>query len=204
MRTQEWQWLVLIVLGLTWIYGGLVCGAWLAAHQSSSRDAVDVVEALADARPVPSEDVARPVPSEAVARPVPSEAVAPAVVEARGLFDESCSGAVCATSVLKLTEMVSVNVYVNGKENDGSWRFRHLLNQGLARHPSIDVIDDPHYADLVLWLPQWSKNVPKKLRDARSRLIILDEHDDRESEAGVPNARARTHLGLRRVFQRLP
>ncbi|KAH8068276.1 hypothetical protein JL721_6851 [Aureococcus anophagefferens] len=41
-----------------------------------------------------------------------------------------------------------------------------------------------HHADVVLWLPQWAAKAPLGLARADEKLVILDEHDDRERRFG--------------------
>ena len=162
----------LAALAACWVCGGLVCGRWLALHQAREGGA------------------ASREGSEA------SSASSGAVDD--GLFDVRCAGARCVRAALGLRETLAVHVYASGAEDDrAQWRFRHLLGQGLAAHPSVDVVvDGAHHADIVLWLPQWSRKAPVHLRDARRRLVVLDEHDDRErpgrregdATVSVPNA----------------
>ena len=151
-----------------------------AASPSALREAPPRVDAQprADA---PPRAVGTPPRPEAPPRPVPR-------AEAPDDDDEpvtACAAGVCERAALRLEETVRVHVFATGRETDKqSWRFRHLLDQGLAAHPRVRLTEEKD-ADVVLWLPQWAKAAPTKLNNARSRLVVLDEHDDRVRRFGA-------------------
>lgn len=154
----------LVVLGAWWVVSGLLLGSWLGRQRQP-----DVAAAA------PPVDAAPPADAPPVDAP-PTDT---------GLFDAACSGRTCERSRLGLEEPLSVHVWRTGREDaQKGWRFRHLLDQGLAAHPAVDVVDSAHHADVVLWLPQWAAKAPLGLAHADEKLVILDEHDDRERRFG--------------------
>ncbi|KAH8060203.1 hypothetical protein JL722_5166 [Aureococcus anophagefferens] len=154
----------LVVLGAWWVVSGLLLGSWLGRQRQP-----DVAAAA------PPVDAAPPADAPPADAP-PTDT---------GLFDAACSGRTCERSRLGLEEPLSVHVWRTGREDaQKGWRFRHLLDQGLAAHPAVDVVDSAHHADVVLWLPQWAAKAPFGLERADEKLAILDEHDDRERRFG--------------------
>ena len=96
----------------------------------------------------------------------------------------ACACGLCVAPRLRLATTLRVHVFTTGRERaETSWRFRHLLDQGLAAHPRVTVVSREEDADVVLWLPQWTNRVPA-IREPRRRLVILDEHDDRARRDG--------------------
>ena len=96
----------------------------------------------------------------------------------------ACACGLCVAPRLRLATTLRVHVFTTGRERaETSWRFRHLLDQGLAAHPRVTVVRREEDADVVLWLPQWTNRVPA-IREPRRRLVILDEHDDRARRDG--------------------
>ena len=96
----------------------------------------------------------------------------------------ACACGLCVAPRLRLATTLRVHVFTTGRERaETSWRFRHLLDQGLAAHPRVTVVSREDDADVVLWLPQWTNRVPA-IREPRRRLVILDEHDDRARRDG--------------------
>jgi len=83
---------------------------------------------------------------------------------------------VCIQPALQLTKVF--NVYYCKHIGYGV-RFYYLVREGLLLHPSINMIEDPFKADMVVYLPvsaDWDKtecNNPK----LRNKTIILDEGD---------------------------
>ena len=96
----------------------------------------------------------------------------------------ACACGLCVAPRLRLPTNLRVHIFTSGREKaDTSWRFRHLLDQGLAAHPRVDIVGREADADVVLWLPQWTNRIPM-IKEPRRRLIILDEHDDRARRDG--------------------
>ena len=96
----------------------------------------------------------------------------------------ACACGLCVAPRLRLATTLRVHVFTTGRERpETSWRFRHLLDQGLAAHPRVTVVSREEDADVVLWLPQWTNRIPA-IREPRRRLVILDEHDDRARRDG--------------------
>ena len=96
----------------------------------------------------------------------------------------ACACGLCVAPRLRLATTLRVHIFTTGRERpETSWRFRHLLDQGLAAHPRVTVVSREEAADVVLWLPQWTHRVPA-IREPRRRLVILDEHDDRARRDG--------------------
>ena len=153
----------LVVLGAWWVLSGLLLGSWLGRQRQP-----DVAAAA------PPVDAAPPADAPPADAP-PTDT---------GLFDAACSGRACERSRLGLEEPLSVHVWRTGREDaQKGWRFRHLLDQGLAAHPAVDVVDSAHHADVVLWLPQWAAKAPLGLARAAEKLVILDEADTMTADA---------------------
>ena len=96
----------------------------------------------------------------------------------------ACACGLCVAPRLRLATKLRVHIFTNGREKaETSWRFRHLLDQGLAAHPRVEIVGREADADVVLWLPQWTNRIPM-IKEPRRRLIILDEHDDRARRDG--------------------
>ena len=96
----------------------------------------------------------------------------------------ACACGLCVAPRLRLATTLRVHIFTNGREKaETSWRFRHLLDQGLAAHPRVEIVGREADADVVLWLPQWTNRIPM-IQEPRRRLIILDEHDDRARRDG--------------------
>ena len=96
----------------------------------------------------------------------------------------ACACGLCVAPRLRLATKLRVYIFTNGREKaETSWRFRHLLDQGLAAHPRVEIVGREADADVVLWLPQWTNRIPM-IKEPRRRLIILDEHDDRARRDG--------------------
>ena len=96
----------------------------------------------------------------------------------------ACACGLCVAPRLRLATTLRVHIFTSGREKaETSWRFRHLLDQGLEAHPRVEIVGREADADVVLWLPQWTNRIPM-IKEPRRRLIILDEHDDRARRDG--------------------
>lgn len=85
----------------------------------------------------------------------------------------------CYPSILQLEKVYKV---YNCKHLGFGVRFYFLVREGLLLHPKIQLVDDPHEADYIIYLPESSKwdqsecNNPLLL----PKLVILDESDSSE------------------------
>ena len=53
----------------------------------------------------------------------------------------ACACGLCVAPRLRLATTLRVHVFTTGRERaETSWRFRHLLDQGLAAHPRVTVV----------------------------------------------------------------
>ena len=82
-------------------------------------------------------------------------------------------------------------VHLVPQDNPGKgWRFHHLIAQGLAKHPYVNLTSDMGRADAVIWLPT-STGQPPNAVPPKAKFLILDEGDG----AGyVPKAQSMNYI----------
>ena len=82
-------------------------------------------------------------------------------------------------------------VHLVPQDNPGKgWRFHHLIAQGLAKHPYVNLTSDMGEADAVIWLPTSTGQPPHSV-PSHAKFLILDEGDG----AGyVPKAQSMNYI----------
>ena len=76
-------------------------------------------------------------------------------------------------------------------------RFHYLIEEGLSRHPNVELVADKSKAEVIFYLPYssvWSKSECNKIAD-KFRTVLLDEQDSSDRLFVAPNDNNGTWLG---------
>ena len=91
------------------------------------------------------------------------------------LLDEETGKSTCVSPDIQFR--TSWMVHLVPQDNPGKgWRFHHLIAQGLAKHPYVNLTSDMNVADAIIWLPTSTGQPPKSL-PPKAKFLILDEGD---------------------------